>query len=153
VPNNRNCYNKQMERLKLKVAVYIILIKDGMVLMGRRFNTGWQDGNYGLPAGHLEYNESVIEALLREVKEESNLDIKSQDVKFVHTMHRKDQYIDLFFTTDSWTGEPMAMEKDKCDDMQWFPINNLPVNTIPSVKFVIENFQKGILFSEFQGNE
>ena len=55
-----------MERLKLKIAVYIILIKDGKILLGRRFNTGWQDGNYGLPSGHLEPEESMMEALLRE---------------------------------------------------------------------------------------
>ena len=142
-----------MERLKLKVAVYIILIKEGKILMGRRFNTGWQDGNYGLPSGHLESGESVVEALLREVKEESGIDIRPKDVKFIHAMHRKERYIDLFFTTDSWTGEPKVMEVDKCDDMKWFPLSNLPQNIVPSVKFVIENFQKGILFSEFEKAE
>jgi hypothetical protein len=45
------------------------------------------------------------------------------------------------------------MEVDKCDDMKWFPLSNLPQNIVPSVKFVIENFQKGILFSEFEKAE
>jgi len=139
-----------MERLKLKVAVYILLIKENKILLGRRFNTGWQDGNYGLPSGHLEENETMIHGLLRETKEETGVDVKSEDAKFVHVMHRKSIYVDFFFIAKHWIGEPKVMEKDKCDDMQWFPLNDLPKNIVPSVKFAIENYQKGIPFSEFQ---
>jgi len=139
-----------MERLKLKIAVYLILIKDDKVLLGRRFNTGWQDGNYGLPSGHLESGESLVEALLRETKEETDIELDSKSVALVHTMHRKERYMDLFFTTKNWKGEPKIMEKDKCDDLQWFPLKELPKNMVPSVKSALENYQKGIPFSEFQ---
>ncbi len=139
-----------MERLKLRVAVYIILIKDDKVLLGRRYNTGWQDGNYGLPSGHLEEDETMIGALLRETKEETGVDIKSEDTKFVHVMHRKSIYIDFFFTAQGWTGDPKVMEEDKCDDMQWFPLNDLPTNIVPSVKFALKNYENGVPFSEFQ---
>ncbi len=139
-----------MERLKLRVAVYILLIKEDKVLLGRRFNTGWQDGNYGLPSGHLEENETVIGALLRETKEETGVDVKTEDAQFVHVMHRKSIYVDFFFLAKKWSGDPKIMEKDKCDDMQWFPLNNLPENIVPSVKFAIENYQKELSFSEFQ---
>lgn len=142
-----------MEKFKIKVAVYIFLIKEGQILMARRFNTGWQDGNYGLPAGHLESGESVIEGLLREVKEESGVDLDTQDVELVHTMHRKNKYMDLFFIAKNWSGEPKIMEEDKCDDMKWFLLNELPTNIVPSVKSAIENYQKGIIFSEFEDEE
>ncbi len=138
-----------MERLKLKIAVYIILIKDGKILLGRRFNTGWQDGNYGLPSGHLEPEESMMEALLRETREETGIQLKLEDVQFVHVMHRKSIYIDFFFVSKDWMGDPQLMEKDKCDDMQWFSLDDLPENIVPSVKFAIENYTKGITFSEF----
>lgn len=138
-----------MERLKLKVAVYLFLIKDDKILLARRFQTGWQDGNYGVPAGHLEAGEGVIDALLRETKEESDVILKPEDVELTHTMHRQGRYIDLFFTAKKWSGEPQIMEKDKCDDMQWFPLANLPENMVPSVRFAIESYQKGITFSDF----
>ncbi len=138
------------ERLKLRVAVYIFLIKEDKILLGRRFNTGWQDGNYGLPAGHLEKDETIIQALLRETKEETGVDVKLEDAEFVHIMHRKSIYVDFFFKAKKWTGDPKVIEEDKCDDMQWFPLNDLPKNIVPSVKFAIENYQKGLLFSEFQ---
>jgi len=91
-----------MERFTLKVAVYVILVKEDKILLSRRFNTGWQDGNYGLPSGHLESNEMVVEAVLRETAEEIGIKLKQEDVKFVHTMHRTSNYIDLFFVAQSW---------------------------------------------------
>ena len=137
------------ERLTLKVAVYALFIKDDKILLIRRCNTGWQDGNYGLPAGHLESGETVIEALLRETLEEVGIKLKQEDVTFVHTMHRK-TYVDFFFAVTNWEGEPQNMELNKCDGLAWFPLNALPDNMVPSVKSAIQNYQKGILFSEFQ---
>lgn len=138
-----------MERFKLRVAVYIFIIKENKILLGRRFNTGWQDGSYGLPSGHLEDGESLTDAVLRETKEETGIEAKAEDVKFAHVMHRKSIYIDFFFLAKQWSGEPQILEKDKCDDLQWFNLDELPENIVPSVKFAIENYQKGIEFSEF----
>ncbi len=142
-----------MERFKLKVAVYALLIKEDKILLCRRFNTGWQDENYGLPSGHLESNETVTEALLREVSEEVGIRLNLEDVEFVHAMHRKSNYIDLFFAVRSWAGEPKILEPDKCDDMQWFPLNSLPSNIVPSVRSAIQNHRSGILFSEPQSED
>ena len=116
----------------------------------RRYNTGYEDGNYGLPSGHLENNESATQALCREVKEEIDIKLKLQDLKFIHVMHRKesDNRIDLFFITKSYQGMPKNNEPDKCDDINWFPINNLPCNTIPYIKKAIKNYFKNVLYSE-----
>ncbi len=142
-----------MERFKIKVAVYALLMKDNKILLLRRFNTGWQDGNYGLPSGHLEADENLIEATLREMEEEVGVKSKKEDVEFVHTMHRKSVYVDFYFLVKNWEGEVQNMEIDKCDDLSWFNLDSLPENIIPSVKLAIENYQKGIKFSEFQSEE
>jgi 8-oxo-dGTP diphosphatase len=142
-----------MERLKLKVAVYLMLIKDDKILLLRRFNTGWKDGNYSLPSGHLEQEETLIQALLRESEEEVGVKIRKEDTEFVHTMHRKSVYIDFYFTVKEWKGEIQNMEKDKCDDVSWFSLDSLPENIVPGVKFAIQNYQKGIKFSEFESEE
>ncbi len=139
-----------MERFKLKVSVYVIFLKEDKVLLSRRFNTGWQDGNYGLPSGHLESQETLIEALLRETAEEIGIKLNQENVTFIHVMHRKSNYIDFFFLARNWTGDPKNMEPNKCDDLKWFPLNKLPDNMVPSVKFALENYQNGIQFSEFQ---
>ncbi len=142
-----------MDRLKVKVAVYIILIKENKILLSRRFNTGWQDGNYGLPAGHVESDEKVIDALLREATEEVGVKLNGESIIFVHCMYRKNSYTDFYFLAKNWTGDPTNMEPDKCDDLQWFSLDSLPSNMIPSVKSAILNSQNGVLFSDFESEE
>jgi 8-oxo-dGTP diphosphatase len=139
------------KRFKLILSVYLILVKDGKVLLLRRFNTGYEDGNYGLVAGHADGNERATDAMCREALEEAGLVIKPKDLKFVHFMHRRqnDERADVFFTADKWEGEPKNMEPDKCDDLSWFPLDNLPSNIIIYIKEVLENFQKGVYYSEF----
>jgi 8-oxo-dGTP diphosphatase len=139
------------KRFKLILSVYLILAKDGKVLLLRRFNTGYEDGSYGLVSGHADGNERATDAMCREALEEAGLVIKPKDMKFVHFMHRSlnDERADVFFTADKWKGEPKNMEPDKCDDLSWFPLDNLPPNTIAYINEVIEGFQKGIYYSEF----
>lgn len=72
------------ERYKIIPAVFLVLIKDDKVLLQRRYNTGHQDGNYGLAAGHLEDGETLMGGLRREIKEEINIDIKAEDIKLIH---------------------------------------------------------------------
>jgi 8-oxo-dGTP diphosphatase len=49
---------------------------------------------------------------------------------------------------ESWTGEIVNQEPDKCDDLRWFPMSTLPGNLIPYVREGLENFRNGILYSE-----
>lgn len=137
-------------RFKLIISVYLLLIKDRKVLLLRRYNTGYEDGHYGLPSGHLEENESVTNALSREVKEEIGIKLNLKNIQLVHVMHRKEEDIrvDLFFTTKKYQGEPKNAEPKKCDDLRWAPLKNLPQNTIPYIAKAIKNYSQNILYSE-----
>ncbi|MEK7533715.1 MAG: NUDIX domain-containing protein [Patescibacteria group bacterium] len=136
----------------LHAAVYFMLIKDGKILLVRRFNTGWQDGKYSLIAGHLERNETVKQAMIREAKEEAGINLNPKDLHIVHTMHRKSkddlEYIDFFLSCDTWQGKPRITEHDKCDDMQWFSLKNLPEDTLRHIRKAIESYSNKISFSE-----
>jgi ADP-ribose pyrophosphatase YjhB (NUDIX family) len=139
------------DRFKLILSVYIILVKDGKTLLLKRANTGYQDGNYGLVAGHVDGKEPATEAVCREVFEESGLKLDPAKVRLVHAMHRieSDERFDLFFTIDKWRGEPYNKEPDKSDSLDWFPIDDLPDNTIPYIRQVLECFQSGTTYSEY----
>lgn len=139
------------KRFKLILSIYLILVKDGQILLLRRQDTGFEDGNYGLPAGHADGNETARAATCREALEEAGLELKPEDLEFVHLMHRigNDERVDVFFTTKRWSGEPKNMEPEKCDDLSWFPLDNLPSNTIPYIRQVLEYFQQGVRYSEF----
>ena len=140
------------EKFTLRGAVYLILVKDGKILLLKRANTGWKDGEYSLVAGHLDGNETVAQAMAREAKEEAGLEIKSEDLKVVHIVHHISNYefVDFYLTADNWQGEPKVMEPQKCSDLSWFPLDNLPEEMIDNVRVALENYRKGIAFSEYR---
>jgi 8-oxo-dGTP pyrophosphatase MutT (NUDIX family) len=74
-------------RFKVTGDVHLLLLDDNQVLFGRRQDTGFEDGSYHVPSGHLEAGESVIDALIREAKEEVGVTIAPEAVEFVHVMH------------------------------------------------------------------
>lgn len=145
------------ERFKITPAAYLVLEKDGKFLMARRFNTGYEDGKYSLVAGHLDGQETFRQAMVREAKEETGIILDPNALRVVHTMHRLSvgedvnirERIDVFTIADRWEGEIKNMEPHKCDDLDWFPIDSLPENTIPYVRCALEGIRKGITYSEF----
>ena len=139
-----------MERFKLITSIYLILIRDNKVFLLRRQNTGYEDGKYSLPAGHLEDNESITKGLQREVKEEIGVHIDQKDMKLVHTMHRKEKDIrvDFFFSAKRYKGTPENAEPEKCDDLGWFPLERLPRNTIAYIRKAIQKSLDKVIFSE-----
>lgn len=142
-------------RFKLIPAVYLILRRGDEVLLLQRANTGYQDGKYGIVAGHLEGDELATAAIVREAKEESGITINPKDLRFVHVVHRLNrnepgqERLDLFYETDTWQGEVTNMEPHKCNDLAWFPLGALPDNMLPLVRLVLEDVANGILYSEY----
>jgi len=141
--------NKE-ERFTLRAAAYLVLIKDGKILLSRRFNTGWRNGDYSLVAGHLDPGESIRTTVCREAKEEAGIDIALDDLKFVHVMQQYEdaEYFDFYFVATKWEGEPTNCEPDKCDDMRWFGLDKLPENLVPNVRQAIEKYKSGEFYSE-----
>lgn len=142
------------ERYQSKVAVFLILTREENrkteILLQERYNTGYMDGKYDAAcSGHLEKGESVSMALVREAKEEIGIDINEKDLRFVELIHSyKEDYINVFFTTKKYSGTPKIMEPEKCDDLRWFDIENLPENIFPRIKNVLININKGILYDD-----
>lgn len=140
------------ERFKLIASVYLVLIKDGKTLLSRRFRTGFEDGKYGLVAGHIDGKETLRQALAREVREEAGVTLNVNDLALGHTMHRwcgDHERLDFFFTTDTFAGTIVNKEPKKCDDIAWFPLDALPENTIDYVRLAIENCVNKVEYSEY----
>ena len=109
--------------------VHLLLINpEGEVLFGQRQNTGYQDGVWHLPSGHLEAGESVVAALIREAREEVGVTIDEQAVEFVHVMHNSSGggRVAFFFAVRNWAGAPENREPEKCNQLDWFSPSNLP---------------------------
>ncbi|MBP6005432.1 NUDIX domain-containing protein [Candidatus Saccharibacteria bacterium] len=143
------------ERFKLIPAVYLVLRRGDEVLLLRRANTGYQDGKYGLVAGHLDGDELGTTAMVREAKEEAGIDIDPANLRFVHVAHRLSrnqvgqERIDLFYELREWQGKIINAEPEKCDDLSWFDIKDLPENMLPFVRRVLTDIAQGVNYSEY----
>lgn len=139
-----------VKRSKFIISVYFLYLRDNKILLLRRFNTGYADGKYSLPAGHLDEHESISSAVSREVAEEIGIKSSPIDYELVQVMHRKetDERLDLFFVNTKIRQRPINNETDRCDDVRWFPLDNLPENTVPYVRRAIKNYKKKVLYDE-----
>jgi 8-oxo-dGTP pyrophosphatase MutT (NUDIX family) len=139
------------EKFRLYAASYLILKNNNRFLLSLRQNTLFMDGYYSLVAGHLDGNEPASRACLREAEEEANIKLTPKDIRPVHVMNRMSpprEYVDMYFLAENYRGEIKNMEPEKCGGLEWFEIDKLPDNTVPYIRFVLENYQKGIFYSE-----
>jgi 8-oxo-dGTP pyrophosphatase MutT (NUDIX family) len=124
------------DKFVARSAVFIALCtSDQKVLLQRRCNTGYMDGRYDLPSGHVERGESLLDAAIRELLEETGIRVKGADLQLWHINQfgaNSEDYYNFFFMADTWQGEPAITEADKCDDMQFFSLDNLPQLTAGS---------------------
>jgi ADP-ribose pyrophosphatase YjhB (NUDIX family) len=139
------------DRFRLIATAHLFLIRDGEVLLLRRFNTGYEDGKYSVVAGHLDGDEEVKTAAIREAREEVGVEIPPTDLQVVGVMHRKsdDERIDFFLAASSWVGEVTNGEPDKCDELVWANLDALPENLIPYVARALDNYRRGRWFDSF----
>ncbi|MCA9329689.1 NUDIX domain-containing protein [Candidatus Saccharibacteria bacterium] len=145
-------YTKHMtksSKFKLPVIVLLLLTRDKEVLLMRRQNTGWGDGSYDLVAGHVDGQESLQVALAREALEEVNITISQDDVEFMHLLHYvgETEYMYVFFKAEKWRGTPKIMETEKCDDLRWFPLSELPDNLLPITRDVLHKYKNNVPYS------
>ncbi|MFA5986751.1 MAG: NUDIX domain-containing protein [Parcubacteria group bacterium] len=139
-------------RYKVTPAAYVIPVWQGKILLARRFQTGYEDGNYSLVAGHVERGETFVQCIVRETREEIGIIVQPDDLEMVHTMHRKigkdSERVDLFFVTTRWQGEITNCEPHKCDDLLWCDGENLPQNTIPYIAQAVQMIINDVPYSE-----
>lgn len=136
-------------------ASYLVLLRDNKVLLLRRFNTGYEDGNYSLIAWHVDPWETFTQAIIREAEEEAWISLRPEDLRVVHVMHRDswqsldNERVDVFFTIEKWDGEIVNKEPHKCDDLSWFDLWDIPDNTIPYIKQALEAIHNKNFYSEY----
>jgi 8-oxo-dGTP pyrophosphatase MutT (NUDIX family) len=132
-------------------AAYVFLRRGDDVLLQLRNDTGYYDGYWAAgAAGHVEADESVLEAASRETLEELGVAVDPAELVPLTAMHRTatreeiDQRVDFFFECRVWTGEP-ALQETKAAGLDWFPIADLPHPVVPHELFVLDRLRDGSL--------
>lgn len=136
-------------------ACYLLFRKGDKLLFVFREHTGYMDGNYSLPAGHVEEAETYMAGAMREAQEEVGLTVRQTDLRHVFTMHRWSEgqnppaRTDVFFETTEWGGEPLNNEPEKHSKIEWLSVGDLPENIMDYQRYALLQIVAGESYGEF----
>jgi len=137
------------------VSCYIILRHDNKVAFVLRSNTGWMDGHYGVaPSGRVEKGEPVLQAAIREAKEEVGITVRPEDLQhrttcFSYNAESGIVWTNICFEATRWEGEVVNAEPHVHGSLDWFDVDDLPENVVPSHRFIVENALAGNSYCEY----
>lgn len=133
----------------ISVKARLILYHKGKILLLRQ--TKPNGGNYTLVGGTVEKQETARESLIRESYEEAGIQLKSTELRLVHVLHKikkKQTRVVLYFKAYRWEGELKARETKKFREAEWFALDALPDQLTQTVRHVLNEYRKGVLYSE-----
>lgn len=116
----------------IRVACQIIIHKEKQILLGKRKNCAGE-GSWALPGGHVEYNEKLLDAAQRELKEE--LDVTDCDLKLIAVtddLGENWHYVHAVFLLDNFSGKVKLNEPHKCSEWKFYSLHALPQPLFPS---------------------
>ena len=115
-----------IDHKNLKIVVSIALINnENEILLSQRPEKKHLSGFWEFPGGKVEGGETPEKALIREVKEELNIDINNKCIaplSFSEFDYKNFQLLLLLYVCRRWDGEPMSMENNK---LEWVKANML----------------------------
>lgn len=113
------------------VAWVVLERADGAVLLARRHGVSYGEGLWALPGGHVNDDETLAEAAVRETLEEVGVRVAVEDLEPLGTTRYVDgghRGVDFFFRSRSWSGEPSVVAE--CSEIGWHHPDDLPADSL-----------------------
>lgn len=123
------------------------IVNDKNELLLQQRNKAPEKGYWCIPGGRLEMFETFEEAVKRETKEETGVEIEVIAELGIcdHIIKSENSHwVSPSYLCKITNGEPKIMEPTKHLDMKWFPLENLPDNITITTQNAVENYQKYI---------
>ena len=135
-----------MRTENIELTVLCLVHKGEELLLQNRVKQDWQ--GYAMPGGHVEPGESIVEAVIREMQEETGLHILNPKMCGVKQFPIDGgRYLVFLFETEEFTGELTGSEEG---EMTWIPRNRLhEYKTVDDLQQMLDVMLKPEL-TEFQ---
>lgn len=127
------------------VATSIALIKDKKILLAKR-KIAPQQGDWDILGGFVEPGESVEEGVIREMKEETGLDVEIEKyLGSVADVYGERPSIPLIFTVKMINPNQQPSPHDDVEELAWFSLEEIPNNlAFKNVKITIEKLEEDL---------
>ena len=131
---------------RVELATICLVYQDTKILMQNRTKSDWK--GYALPGGHIEPNESVVESVIREVKEETGLEIKNPTLCGIKQFPIENgRYMIFLFKTNEFSGTLVSSEEG---EMSWVERSDISkLDTVADFNELLQVMEDDHL-SEFQ---
>lgn len=137
---------EEKQRPKVGVGV-MILNNQGQILLGKRIDDPIKassdlhgEGCWTMPGGKLEFGETLIDGAIREVLEETSINLdkeKTNLISITDELRPDTHYITAGFLCKDFLGEPKVTEPEEITEWKWYNLNELPGNVfLPSAKII-----------------
>ena len=125
------------------VGAFILNDKGEVLLMRRGPNSKNEIGFWSFPGGKVEFGETLRETVMREALEETGVEIEldGQLPAIDHIIPGEGQHwVTNIFPARIAKGIPKIMEPEKCDRMEWFPLDAMPSPLAGQVQSALDTF-------------
>lgn len=115
----------------MKVIVGGIIEKEGKYLLVQEAKQKCYE-KWNFPAGHLDFNESLEQGAIREIKEETGCDVKLDGVCYVANRILEDDLFVMIVFNAKLINENIEFDKEEILDVKWFDYDEI-VNKMESM--------------------
>lgn len=145
-----------MKKQGIGVGVLILNNKNEVLLLLRNSDAKKTDsdmhleGTYTLPSGKVILNETLVDAAIRKVKDETNLDILKSDLKLISVaddINLYAHYTTIGFTASKYKGTFKLKNNEEFTNFGWFSLKNLPDNLCEPSKKIIEHYLNNEIYN------
>ena len=134
-------------------AVFAIIRNDkNEILFQKRQNTGFRDGQFQLPSGHVEWSESIKDSIIRELQEELWIGVLENDIEIAHIAHvisSERVYFNIYANILKYVWDIVNLESEKCSEIGFYTFQEIENN--PDFQYEIEtlkSIEMWYIFSE-----
>jgi ADP-ribose pyrophosphatase YjhB (NUDIX family) len=120
-----------------KLAVAVLIQREGRVLLGRRGPGTREPGKWSFPAGFVERGERVESAAAREAREETGLDVNVDRLIGLYSSEGETVVLAVYAASAA-RGEPVA--GDDLTELGWFAVDDLPELAFPRDRRILESW-------------
>ncbi|MBD3318817.1 NUDIX domain-containing protein [Candidatus Woesearchaeota archaeon] len=149
------------EKKRVGVGFGVLIRKGNLILLGKRHDDPKKasselrgEGTWTMPGGKLEFGESFEEGAIREVREETGIQVKKVRIMCINNDRVEGaHFVTIGMMCESFIGEPHVCEPDEITQWRWFSLDALPTPLFFASRKILDNIRENIFYRDATARE